>query len=333
MKRLFALILVYLLTPTAWALASPTSGARSQMCQDLFDTGELEKSIRGLAKLRMQLDVAKAHANGSLSFATLDSQYKEKEQSILGHALKNNLMSQADFFKMISLEIATLQTDESKIETEKDQQNQGIKETIPGARAEFHKVFSNDGAFEIMSTPVTERIWQKIVQLGQLSMTNSSPNNGELFPKTYISYNQIVEWLMALNRLSKNFSAELGKIIPDHQPGDVYELPSESQWEIFLNEASAPAGIEKVNLRSLEEVHAQNPFYVQGKAHYGLRHALAYFLKETRMDGDTRVVKTSLVLCRTFEGQHTAASFRHEHLLNGAEENLTFRLVRIRPTP
>lgn len=53
-------------------------------------------------------------------------------------------------------------------------------------------------------------------------------------PIENVSYEEVIEWIQGLNRLSlsidEKIQEQLLKVIPSHQKGHVYDLPTEAQW-------------------------------------------------------------------------------------------------------
>jgi formylglycine-generating enzyme required for sulfatase activity len=91
----------------------------------------------------------------------------------------------------------------------------------------------------MMATQTTQIIWRKIAELANAklgSQINPDPSHfkGDKRPVEQVSYDDIQEWLKALNKLSASGEPSLVDVIPDHKKGDVYRLPTEAEWEFVL---------------------------------------------------------------------------------------------------
>ncbi len=290
MRNLFAGLMFCLI----WICSSVTD-ARS-ICENLFVDVELEKSIRGLAKLRMQLDIAKAHNRDSLYFAALEGRYDEKEQSILGHVLENNLMSQEEFFRMISLEIVDLQKigDRAKIDSEKSKHD--IQSTVlDGSIITFNTVPAISQPFEISATPITTLVWWNISALINSKLSpelrgeplNSARHKRNLNAMAFSKYDEMLKWIEGLNSLSQNREPKLKDIILGHRDGDRYTLPSREQWSVLVRDfVHQPVDQETYfgfTLLAGKAVTEQPPISIRGKEYYGLV-GMFYFTRDAHND-------------------------------------------------
>lgn len=96
---------------------------------------------------------------------------------------------------------------------------------------------------EMMSTLVYQQLWVDIIKLSS-QFTNSKLQNLVVYPSKYshednpvenITYKEVKLWIEGLNELS-NMNSEvvqkiLAQLLPNHQLGDFYSLPTEAEWE------------------------------------------------------------------------------------------------------
>ena len=141
---------------------------------------------------------------------------------------------------------------------------------VDGSRAVFHRIEPSsfvmgvsgyqrnvkiEMSFEMMATPVTQIIWKKIADLANSQILpaksalplDPSRFKGDLRPVDSVSYHDTENWIETLNELSARGEALLKELIEGHQPGDIYRLPSEEEWE-FVVRGSRP---RKVHWRLL----------------------------------------------------------------------------------
>jgi formylglycine-generating enzyme required for sulfatase activity len=96
--------------------------------------------------------------------------------------------------------------------------------------------------FEFMSTPVTQKQWAVIMGenpsgFAQGDYTITLVIEGKMVimqpdhPVERVSWNDALRFIDKLNELSLTDDPRLYKLIPDHQRGDQYRLPWESEWE------------------------------------------------------------------------------------------------------
>jgi hypothetical protein len=94
---------------------------------------------------------------------------------------------------------------------------------------------------EMMSVLTTQKMWSEVIEIGsdhvpKLQFFNRFPKlfSNSLVPIDNVSYNDVVDWIHSLNRLSQLNDPEIQKklsmIFPGHESGDFYGLPTEAEW-------------------------------------------------------------------------------------------------------
>lgn len=94
---------------------------------------------------------------------------------------------------------------------------------------------------EMMSVMTSQKLWYDVIQIGKdktnlLKYINSKPSAEFDFnkPVNQVSYVLVRSWLEDLNILSKlddeEVQIKLSEILPGHQKGDFYGLPTEEEW-------------------------------------------------------------------------------------------------------
>lgn len=257
----------------------------AQICESLFGNSDLYRSIRALAALRLELDLAQTSNDDSITISLLRTKYEQKKKAILNYVLKTETMTNEHFKKLIKFEIEVLQKEGKKIDQARIQQNRDINELVVGSRVTTFNSFkfeeSNPDHLEITATPITRATWHGLLKLRNKTMEPLDEALG-LLPITEISYNEVKDWISQLNYLSEKGDKNLENIFIGHKPGDHYRLPSRTEWYILLVSAKAPAGEDLENWRSrnYEEVTTRKPFNIQGKDFYGLA-GLAHFVGQS----------------------------------------------------
>lgn len=242
--------------------------AASNSCEMIFsseESSQIEKLVRSLAELRINLDIAKAKGTKALEFTALNSEYKKKEKEFATYLESRQLMTRAEMREKIKQEISLLQerdrsqkkeNDENKEQQDRRRKEQSQKiadSIIDGTRAIFHRVepgsfkMGDDfrrvdvtltKAFEMMATKTTQSIWRKVAELANEKLSEDfhldvdpSFNKGSSHPVESINFVETQKWIGALNKLSEQGDPELTLLIPGHKKGSVYRLPTEAEWE------------------------------------------------------------------------------------------------------
>lgn len=224
-------------------------------CRSLFAARDINKSIQSLAGLRFKLDMGLIHGGDSIAFTALKNAYQAKEADLLKYVTENQLMTRVDFYQEIRQEIRNL----SKVDKENLKEREKFEELqgslVDGTKARFHRIEPGsyqrgeithtvseriDKAFEMMATPVTQILWQRVADLGALKydelkyrqlVGHVSAQLGNLKPVEYLSGDFIILWIELLNKLSADGEPRLKEIIPDYQKGQKFRLPSTREWE------------------------------------------------------------------------------------------------------
>ena len=114
--------------------------------------------------------------------------------------------------------------------------------------------------FAMMQTQVTQMMWSRLkVAMGEKDLNKINPSNFKTgtdsttvniegvdiqmkpdHPVEKVSYEDVKEFLVGLNTLSNSGDAKdqalLDKLIPGHKKGDIYDLPTEAQWEFTIRD-------------------------------------------------------------------------------------------------
>lgn len=300
------------------------SAVNAQVCESLFGDSGLYRTIQSLAELRLKLDLAQTSSEDTITTSLLTMEYEKKEKALLKYISRENLL------KLMKFEIEKLQKAADSSKKDRVREQKIIEDSIPGLKVQFYKFKSettNLEAFHLMSTPVTQVVWQKIGQLinskeflpRPLSL-NPAIAMGDLLPVANVSFIEVMTWIHGLNKLSAQGNAELAEIIKEHKSGDTYTLPSMEQWKVFFDEITiemVPKTKDSLKANPELDVGTASPVIIQGNPFFGF--GLFYFLKNC-IKGYTSP---------SFLGQ-----YKFSNALPDQNSNyLTFRLVRERKQP
>jgi formylglycine-generating enzyme required for sulfatase activity len=96
--------------------------------------------------------------------------------------------------------------------------------------------------YEMAATQTTQLVWRKVVEQaklkfpGKYDVLNPDPSKfkGELNPVEQVSWDDVQLWLGALNELAAQGDAIINEVMPNHKPGEIYRLPTETEWEFVV---------------------------------------------------------------------------------------------------
>jgi formylglycine-generating enzyme required for sulfatase activity len=247
---------------------SSASFAEVRSCSGIFQktirlSGQVEETIRQLARLRLRVDLAQTDGKNPLLMKRLRWDFERKQRELVELVEGHGLMTRMEFALKIRQQIAELQgsvqNKNHEKESRREEERTKLKEfiNIDGSRAIFYRIEPGSFAmgpwkrtrnvkietpFEMMATTVTQIIWKKIADLAN-SLTlpgaftlplDPSQFKGDLRPVETVSYLDTQHWIEALNELSARGEPLLNEVIEGHQSGDVYRLPSEEEWEFVV---------------------------------------------------------------------------------------------------
>lgn len=229
---------------------------------------EVGSMIRDLAGLRLNLDLAKGKGAASPELTALGADYIKKEKKLLAHLEDNRLMTRDEFESKMRSEIDDLQGKRRKKEQVearvnaseikvREEQIRKIKESVvDGNRVVFHPIAPGKfkmgevgkqinveitKPFDMSATPTTQIVWREIAEKAEKRFPgkfglNADPSSfkGGLRPVEQVSYEDVQNWITALNDLSKSGEKSLDELIPGHKAGDIYRLPTEAEWEYVV---------------------------------------------------------------------------------------------------
>ena len=164
--------------------------------------------------------------------------------------------------------------------------------------------------FEMMATQVTQMMWAKLkIAMGEKDLGKINPSGFKTgadsttvnidgidvqmkadHPVETVNYTEVNEFIAGLNQLSSTGDAKaqelLEKLIPGHKKGDVYDLPTEAQWEFVMrdrgnankkhfdkDDESDLANFAWYNKNSVNQTHAVaslQPRMIDGQPFYDL---------------------------------------------------------------
>lgn len=114
--------------------------------------------------------------------------------------------------------------------------------------------------FAMMATQVTQMMWAKLkIAMGEKDLGKINPSNFKTgtdsttvniegidvqmkpdHPVEQVNYTDVKEYIDGLNKLSSSGDTKtqemLEKLIPGHKKGDIYDLPTEAQWEFTMRD-------------------------------------------------------------------------------------------------
>ena len=93
--------------------------------------------------------------------------------------------------------------------------------------------------FQMASTVTTQLVWREVVLAAKkrfpekYNEMNEDPSyfKGDLLPVENISHAKVMQWIEALNALALAHDPLVKKLMPGHQEGEVYRLPTSYEYE------------------------------------------------------------------------------------------------------
>ena len=235
--------------------------------------------------------------------------------------------------------------------------------------------------FEMMATEVTQLQWSSIkIALGEKNPRKINPSNFKTgkdsqkitidgidvqmkpnHPVEMVSHDDVTAYIAGLNKLSgtgdQKVQLMLEKLIPGHKKGDIYDLPTEAQWEFTMRDRgdadkkyfdqdteaqSAEYGWHYEN--SGNETHAVaqlKPRIIDGKPFYDLEGNVWEWNKDwynVTLGGGVNPQGPNMGSYRVVRGggwgsaaQNLASSNRGSGGPGNSSDVVGFRLVRTRP--
>ena len=280
--------------------------ARAQFsCEDIFS--RVTPKIKSLARLRMTLDLAQADGLSSPELLALKSEYDKKEKVLIKNFEAHGIMTRAQVIRKIRDEIEKAQATDSEGDESSDakraeqQKHQVQTRVISGLHVVLQPV--RPGSFEVgevgrqkpvtltkpfsmAATPTTQMVWKAVVEAAQgrfgkefESLKAQTPlPMSRVHPMEYVSYNEIILWISALNRLAAVNDSVIRVFFKNHRQGEIYRLPTSAEWEFVARARGKHNGDYPFPAAQF----AEYAWFKQNSAHK--THAVAE-LKPTLVDG------------------------------------------------
>jgi|GEM_PF-5108251 Uncharacterized conserved protein len=269
-KKLVSSILVGLFSFTVENVAF-ASAPKCENIFRTVSAAEVSTTITALAKLKIALDEAQAMGQNNTIHRSLVTAFKNKEAEAMHTLDALTDMNKTQIRDAIRAEIQRLQGRNNELaeetQTRRVQQKEKVEKLLednfyreqiifnelPRGRFTYNNNdrYDVDG-FAMMATMMTQKMWAMIlyqagerdpkilapssvphkqtVRIGNLNLWMSPDNPVDRFDQKMLN-----QFLLKLNELSLSSNpkdqAFLRSIIPDHQEYDIYNLPSNQQWE------------------------------------------------------------------------------------------------------
>jgi hypothetical protein len=192
-------------------------------------------------------------------------------------------------------------------------------------------------------------IFNKFLNIGNKTNPDIIRNNSEDFAVDWVSQVDISDWIKALNQLSELndpvVQIELEKLLPGHQYGDKYDLPTNAQWEyvarmrgliaehIFRDHQVYPiysVQDPKKYVSTIFPMGTFKPLFIEGQPIYDMNSEVWEFMKDSYNQnrplggvdpGMAHIITSADYIIRRSSESSTK-------LFKTRENNLSFRLVR-----
>ena len=226
------------------------------MCRDLFaDQILAEALIQDLAKLRLHLDQEQAQGTSKPLLTTLKLNFNEKETELW----RRYLVPKDEARSRISSAVIELQKQNQKTlnaeNEERKKQEQNIGVIISGQKIIFNEIApggSISRPYQMAATKTTQVVWRKVIQAAIRRFPDKNgvwsdhmdPSHfkGDLKPVENVSYLDIKDWLTLLNELADHNDPVIDEIMPGHQRGQIYRLPTDVEWEFVAHARGTVTG-------------------------------------------------------------------------------------------
>ena len=221
---------------------------------------DVTTAIRNLARFRLRLDIMRAEEIASPELEAFEADYALKEKQLIRYLTKRKIISAAEMRERLRRAITILQADDSPT-APADESGKKRKEKevlteleIHGPRISFQvvrpgKILIESGntkswseitqPLRMASTQTTQIVWRAVVDAAKSRFPgvfanldrDPSGNKNDLHPVETISYGDVLLWFQAVNQLASADDPVVAAYFIGHQKGDVYQLPTETEWE------------------------------------------------------------------------------------------------------
>lgn len=223
-----------------------------ESCSQLVEP--LDILIQELAEFRIAVDQSRAQPSPNLAFLEKIYEHKQVELALL--VKRRFSLEKDEFMSRLYDQINLLQENKHDDASPEESQAETIGHLIEQLRIDpskaiFRRIEPGEyelenkkrikitKPYDLMSTPVTQKIWFEVMKLAHARFSSKqyylheqpSSHPGDYRPVETVSYYEVEKWIEALNHLAAIEDPLLTQIIPDHQGGDIYALPTEAQWE------------------------------------------------------------------------------------------------------
>jgi formylglycine-generating enzyme required for sulfatase activity len=301
------------------------SAQAAPRCEGVFlslDPAKVEATIEDLAQFIFRLEIAKAENAHSLATKILAKEYPQKEFEVVRYLEDNHIMSKDELVVRIREIIARIQKQEKSEEDQRTTQTKIVINKFNWKKAVFNPIRPGEfkvgpdkvtvkitEPFEMMATPMTQAVWAYLnVRLGERNFQNSArfrSGEGSIseavglsvivemrpeYPMETVSWLEVRYLLDQLNKASqtgdRDMQSFLKNLMPGHEKGDVYDFPTEAQWEFvrtdrgqnyqeffYGNDESIPTLLKFARFGGAEgpePVGSREPWIIDGQPFYDL---------------------------------------------------------------
>jgi formylglycine-generating enzyme required for sulfatase activity len=233
-------------------------------------------------------------------------------------------------------------------------------------------------SFQMMSTKVSQLMWATLsIAMGETQIDRITPSHFKTgpsseivnidgfqlqmnphYPVEKVNWYRIIFFIKELNRLSMSEDSKiqslLRNLISDHKYGDVYDLPTEAQWEFVLrnrgrnytkffdksddSEVAKYAWFDKNSAGETHEVDSLLPRIVDGNFFYGLEGNVHEWMKDNYSETLTGGIDPTGSTVSTYrvirggswnEDVNQLSADRRQFSIPSNSNYIGFRLIRI----